>query len=281
MRRGARVVIYIAGLYVAALWVLLACEDRLAFVGWTFRKPWEEPPAGTVVEDARIAASDGNVIDAWWLPPAGWTPAKGALLYMHGNGENVSNCGKALKKWRDELQMGAFGFDYPGYGNSTGTPNEQSCYAAAQAALDWLVQDKKVAAKDVTLVGQSLGGAMAIELACRQRCRMLVTSSTFVSFPEIAQHRFFWIPAYYLVHLHFNNLAKMRELKTPMFITHGTADHAVPFSHGERLYAAIGTEPKRFYAAPGCGHSQPDTEGFYEAVRGFLKETEGDGHRPP
>jgi len=272
-RRVGRVVIYIAGVYVAALWLLLACEDRLAFPGWTFRKAWEGPPAGVVVEDATIAASDGNMIHAWWLPPAGWMPPKGALIYMHGNGENLSNCGHVLKKWRDELQVGVLGFDYPGYGHSTGTPNEESCYAAAQASFDWLTREKKVAAEDVTLVGQSLGGAMAIELACRQRCRMLVTAGAFTSFPEIAQHRFFWIPAFYLVHLRFDNLTKMKELKTPMFITHGTADHAVPFSFGERLYAAIGPEPKRFYPVSGHGHSQPNTAEFYEAVRGFLKET--------
>jgi fermentation-respiration switch protein FrsA (DUF1100 family) len=272
-RRWARVAVWFAGLYIIMLVVLLAGEDRLAFAGWTFRKAWVGPPSGTVVEDAMITAPDGNIIQAWWLPPADWTPAQGALVYMHGNGENLSNCGHALKKWRDELHLGVLGFDYPGYGHSTGTPSEQSCYAAAQAALDWIVREKKVAPENVTLVGQSLGGAMAIELGCRQRCRMVVTSGAFTSFPEIAQHRFFWIPAFYLVHLRFDNLSKMRELKTPMFITHGTADRSVPFSYGERLYAAVGSEPKRFYATPGHGHSQPDSAAFYEAVRGFLKET--------
>jgi len=271
--RWTRVVIWTVGVYVGMLVVLLACEDRLAFAGWTFRKAWVGPPAGSVVEVARVATPDGNMIQAWWLPPAEWTPAQGALLYMHGNGENLSNCGHALKKWRDELKTGVLGFDYPGYGHSTGTPSEQSCYAAAQASLDWIVREKKVAPEDVTLVGQSLGGAMAIELGCRQRCRMVVTSGAFTSFPEIAQHRFFWIPAFYLVHLRFDNLGKMRELKTPMFITHGTADRSVPFSHGERLSAAIGKEPKRFYVTPGHGHSQPETAAFYEAVRGFLTET--------
>lgn len=102
--RWTRVVIWTVGVYVAMLAFLLACEDRLAFAGWTFRKAWVGPPAGTVVEDARVATPDGNTIEAWWLPPAEWTPAQGALLYMHGNGENLSNCGHALKKWRDELK---------------------------------------------------------------------------------------------------------------------------------------------------------------------------------
>jgi hypothetical protein len=271
--RARRIAIWLLVAYLAVLAVLLACEDRLAFPGWTFRKPWIGPPVGAVVEDAVIAAADGNAIRAWWLPPPDWKPTDGALLYMHGNGENLSTCGKALKRWRDNLRMGAMGFDYPGYGYSTGRPNEESCYAAAEASFDWLVREKKVAPRDVVLVGQSLGGAMATELACRHRCRMLVTSGAFTSFPDIAQYDYFWFPARYLVHLRFDNLAKMGKLKTPVFITHGTDDHTVPFSFGQRLYAAAEIEPKRFFPTPGHGHSQPNSAEFYEAVREFLKET--------
>jgi fermentation-respiration switch protein FrsA (DUF1100 family) len=264
---------WLLGVYLAMLVILVAGQDRLTFVGWTFRKPWLRPPAGTVVEDASIATSDGNTIQGWWLPPADWKPADGAILYMHGNGENLSSCGDALKRWRDELRMGVLGFDYPGYGHSTGKPTEESCYAAAQASFAWLVREKKVAAGDVVLIGQSLGCAMATELASSQRCRMLLTSSAFTSFPDVAQYRYFWIPARYLVHLRFDNLAKIGKVNAPVFITHGKDDHAIPISQGERLYAAVTNEPKRFYAVPGHGHSQPNTAEFYNAVRGFLKET--------
>jgi fermentation-respiration switch protein FrsA (DUF1100 family) len=277
VRRFARVAVWLFGVYLAMLVVLVACQDRLAFVGWTFRKPWLGPPAGAVVEEAVIAAPDGNTIQGWWLPPADWKPADGAVLYMHGNGENLSSCGGVLKRWRDELRMGAMGFDYPGYGHSTGTPSEESCYAAAQASFDWLVREKKVAPQDVVLIGQSLGCAMATELASRQRCRMLLTSSAFTSFPDVAQYRYFWLPARYLVHLRFDNLAKMGNVKAPVFISHGINDHAIPISQGERLCAAVTNEPKRFYAVPGHGHSQPNTAGFYEAVREFLKETRREG----
>ena len=197
----------------------------------------------------------------------------GAVLYLHGNGENLSTCGKSLRHWRDELKMGVLGIDYPGYGNSLGTPTEESCYAAAQGALDWLAGEKKVPPQNVVVVGQSLGSAMATEIASRQRCRMLLTSGAFTSFPDIAQYRYSWLPARHLVHLQFDNLSKMRMLMTPVFITHGTDDGRVPFSHGERLFAAAAKAPKKFYPTLGHGHSQPDTTEFYDAVRQFLAET--------
>ena len=271
-RRVARVLAFALGLYVFHIVVLLWFEYRLAFPGWTFNKDWVGPPADTLVEDLTLATSDGNTIQAWWLPPPGWTPAMGAVLFSHGNGENLSNCGGHLRRWRDELKTGALGYDYPGFANSTGRPNEASCYAAAEAAYDWLVNEKKVAPRDIVIVGQSIGGAMATELAARHGCRMLLVAGTFTSFPDEAQHRFFWIPGRYLVRLQFDNLSKLAKIRSPVFVTHGTADDTVPFSHGERLYEAA-HEPKRFYPMPGHPHSHPHTPEFYDAVRQFLAET--------
>ena len=36
-------------------------------------------------------------------------------------------------------------FDYPGYGRSGGRPSEAGCYAAADAAHDWLTAPGRVA----------------------------------------------------------------------------------------------------------------------------------------
>lgn len=270
--RWKRIGIWLIGAYALVVVAVFLGQNRLAFPGWTIRKPWLGAPPKTVVEEEAIATSDGNTIQGWWLPEADWTPVKGAVLYMHGNGENLSSCGKALRNWRNELQVSVLGFDYPGFGHSTGAPDEQSCYAAAQAAFDWIVHEKGVAARDVVVIGQSMGGAMATEIASRQRCRMLLTSGAFTSFPDIAQQHYWWLPARYLVRLRFDNLAKMQRMVTPVFITHGTEDGTVPFTQGERLYAGAASM-KRFYPMPGHGHSQPDTSEFYRAVRAFLRET--------
>lgn len=271
-RRMIRFLLWVIAVYGLTLLVLVAGENRLAFPGWTIRKPWLSPPVKTVVEEVRIATADGNTIGGWWLPEAERTPERGAVLYLHGNGQNVSTCGKELRNWRNELQRSVLGIDYPGFGHSTGTPNEQSCYSAAQAALDWIAREKKVPARNVVVIGQSMGGAMATEIASRQRCRLLVVSGAFTSFPDIAQHHYGWLPAGYLVRSRFDNLSKMRTMKTPVFIAHGTADSTVPFAHGERLFAAA-AGLKRFYPLPGHGHSPPNTDRFYEEVRTFLRET--------
>jgi fermentation-respiration switch protein FrsA (DUF1100 family) len=264
-------------LYGLTVLMLFFGQERLAFAGWTFPKPWLGFPEGAAVEAQTIRAADGNAIEAWWLPPPGWTPAKGALIYIHGNSENLSTCGTTLVRWRDQLQTGVLGFDYPGFGHSTGRPREQSCYTAAEASFVWLVREKKVVPRDIIVVGQSLGGAVATELASRRPCRMLLTSGAFTSFPDAAQSRYFWLPARHLVHLRFDNLSKMKELRTPVFIAHGTDDHTVPPSQAERLFAAAG-EPRHFHLVPDGRHSHPKTPEFFEAVRQFLRETSPANH---
>lgn len=272
-RRWTRVALFLLALYVLTAGVIVACEDRIAFPGWTFGKANSRPPGGVPVEEVAIRASDGNSLQGWWLRSPAWTPERGAVIYLHGNSENLSQCGRSLVRWRDELQKGVLGFDYPGFGTSTGQPNEQSCYAASQAAFEWLVREKKVAPRDIIVVGQSMGGAMAVDLAGRQRCRMLITSGAFSSFPEMAQHRFFWMPARWLVRSRFDNLGKIGRVGAPVFIAHGAADHVVPYAQGEQLFAAA-RAPKRFYSEPGQHHAQPKSRAFFEAVRAFLQETE-------
>src|SRR5438046_2954266 len=83
---------------------------------------------------------------------------------------------------------------YPGYGRSGGSPTEAGCYAAADAAFDWLTAAQQVAPEDILLYGTSLGGGVAIDLASRRPHRALVLSSTFTSLPDTAQDLYPWLP---------------------------------------------------------------------------------------
>ena len=269
-----RVAEAVVGFNVLLIAVLVAFEDRLAFPGWTFGKAMLAPPPNVSVEDRVLLSATGDHVDSWWLAPAGWAPSKGAVIYFHGNAENLSTCSRALIRWRDELRTGVLGIDYPGYGKSTGRPGEQSCLAAERAAFHFLVEQKHVAPRDIVVVGQSMGAAFAIDLASHEHCRLLVTSGAFTSVPDMAQHRFFWLPIRPFVHMQLNSLEKIRSAATPVFIAHGTADHVVPFAQGERLFQAA-QEPKRFFRVEDGHHAQPKTPEFYEAVRQFLREHAG------
>jgi fermentation-respiration switch protein FrsA (DUF1100 family) len=163
-------------------------------------------------------------------------------------------------------------FDYPGFGLSEGKPSEAGCYAAADAAYDWLTSIARVPAERITLFGVSLGGGVAVDLAARRPARALVLIKTFTSIPDVAAHILPGLPVRRLMVNEFDSLAKIPRCTQPLFVASGTSDHLVPLRLGCRLYEA-GNEPKQFYPIVGNRHNEPLTPEFYAALSGFLART--------
>jgi uncharacterized protein len=270
-RRVAKFLILAGVVYLVTLLVLLALEDRLLFSGALVARTWHEPAANLGVREITFDSDDGAQIHAWFTAPQGWKPQQGAVLISHGNGNNLSSMGDCVARWRERLGRAVLVYDYPGYGKSTGRPSETACYAAGEAAFAWLIS-QGVSADEIILVGESLGGATALELATRHSVRLLVLHSAFTSFPDVAQARVPWYPARYLVHNQMRNIEKIPRVHCPVLITHGTADFTVPFSHGERLFAAA-NQPKKFIRMDGQGHYPPADAEFFNAVQRLLSKT--------
>jgi uncharacterized protein len=269
--RVARSAIILLFGYGGVLLVLLALENFFLYPALSASASWEKPPVGLPVEDVWLTSADGTAIHAWFTAPADWNPDTGVLIYCHGNAGNLSGRGVALWNFQQVLGLAVLIFDYPGYGKSGGQPSEAGCYAAGDAAYDYLTTVKKVPPARVVLYGGSLGGAVAVDLATRHPHRALVLVSTFTSFPDMAQYKFPWLPGRWLVRNRYLSLDKIRTLHSPIFIAHGTEDTVIPFRQGQRLFESA-SEPKHFLPMPGIGHNDALIEGFYEELQRFLAE---------
>jgi fermentation-respiration switch protein FrsA (DUF1100 family) len=270
--RTGRTVVFSGYCYLGVLVVLLALENWFLFHPITAAEEWWPPPTGLHAEDVQLTSADGTMVHAWWCPPPAWRSEHGALLYCHGNAGNLSHRGEGVKRWQDQFGVAVLIFDYPGFGRSHGRPSEAGCYAAGEAAYDWLVHGASVRPENILLYGGSLGGAIATDLAVRRPHRALILLSTFSSFPDMAQKTFPWLPARWLVRNQFDNVGKIGKTSRPIFIAHGTADRLVPFRQAERLFATA-AEPKRFFPMEGFGHDEGAPPAFYESLRQFLVET--------
>ncbi len=268
-RFALRCLLVLALGYGATLLVLLALEDRLLFHPAPAARRWAESPAGFAVEDVAFQAADGTPLHGRWFPCRG---ARGAVLVCHSRAGNLSlELGAAaLAGWQREVGVSVFVFDYPGYGRSGGRPGEAGCYAAADAAYDWLT--RRVAPRDVLIFGRSLGSAVAVDLASRRPHRALVLVSPFTSIPAVVQRVYPVLPARALMHNRFDSAAKVGRCPRPLLVVHGTHDHLVPLAEGQRLFAAA-KEPKRFRPVAGARHDDSVLAGFFPAVRRFLAET--------
>jgi fermentation-respiration switch protein FrsA (DUF1100 family) len=252
------------------LFVVILCmifENRLIYFPSTAAQAWGEKPDARTV-DVHVVSADGTKLHGWWLPPT--KPEAGGLMYCHGNGGNLSGLGQFSLRIQDALNgCGVLVFDYPGYGMSEGSPSETGCIAAADAFWKFLTTEQKIDGSRIVLVGDSLGGGVATDLASRVKPRALVLVRTFTTLPEVAKDRYPFLPVKMLMRTQFASAAKLERVQAPVFIAHGTADTLVRPRHAEGLFAAA-KEPKTLYWMDGADHNDSLTPGFLEALKSFL-----------
>ena len=262
-----RVAALLLAAYVGVVVVFWFLERRLVFHP-SSGESWLKPEDARS-QDVTFAATDGATVHGRWIPPE--SPDAGAVLVAHGNGGNLTHRGKIAAEMRRTLGAGVLVFDYPGYGKNDGTPTEDGCYAAGEAAFAWLTNEQRIPPGRVVLCGESLGGGVAVELATRHEHRALVLVYTFTSLPAAAKYHFPFLPAHTFMRTRFDNLAKIGRCHRPVFIVHGTADRTVPFRHAEQLYAAA-NEPKQLLRLEGAGHDMFIANLYTAVLAQFLRE---------
>lgn len=262
--RLRRMFVLAGGAYLLIVVVMMVFENNLVYFPASARAYWRPKPDARIV-DVSFPSRDGALLHGWYFAEPG---ANQALLICHGNAGNVSSRGPLMMNLSQPCRAAVFVFDYPGYGKSAGRPTETGCYAAADAAYDWLVNEKRFPPERILLVGESLGGGVAVDLARRRDHRALVLFSTFTSLPDAARVHYPWLPVQWLMRNRFDSLSKIRDCHRPLFIAHGTTDTIVPFALAERLFAAA-NEPKRFVAMPGHDHNDPIPSECLDELRRF------------
>jgi fermentation-respiration switch protein FrsA (DUF1100 family) len=259
----------IAGLLVGLAALMLVFERKLIYFP---QDAHEVTPRdlGLAFEDLTLTAEDGVRIHAFYLPPPGepqWT-----VLLAHGNGGNVSHRLDRALLLHSKLRAAVLLFDYRGYGRSEGSPDEEGTYRDARAAHRWLLEEKRVPADRLVAFGESLGSAVALDLALARPCRALVLESPFASIPAMARAVYPFLPLWPFVRTRYDNESKVPRLAVPLLVLHGDRDEVVPFTQGRRVFEAA-PEPKRFYPIPGAGHNDTYLVGgaaYWDTVRAFL-----------
>jgi uncharacterized protein len=269
MKRWLRIPAYIVFIYVVLVAMLLLIENKLVYHPTTAAENWI-PPHIADIQDVYLTCADGTRVHAWYCSCPG---SDEALLYCHGNAGNLSQRGASVVKLRDVLKVAVLIIDYPGYGKSDGSPSEQGCYQAADAAHVWLTDEKKFAPKKILLYGASLGGGVITDLASCKDHRALVLIKTFTSLPDVASELFWWLPVpkRAIMRNRFDSLSKIASCRGPVFIAHGTQDELIPCTHGKRLYEAA-NDPKLFMALPGQGHNDALPEELFNSLKDFLQQ---------
>lgn len=212
-----------------------------------------ELPANAEEEWIPVPGTDQR-IHGWWQTREHRTDAP-AILYLHGARRTVESSAYRTRRLV-EAGFDVLSIDYRGFGRSDGAlPSEAMSYADAQAAWRWLAS--KVPATTPRIVyGHSIGGAVAIELATRERdIAALAVESTFTTLPELfATMRYGWLPVGFLITQRFESIDKIARVDAPKLFIHGTRDWLVPHTMSDQLHEAA-LEPKALLKIEGGSHS--------------------------
>jgi pimeloyl-ACP methyl ester carboxylesterase len=193
------------------------------------------------------------------------------ILYLNSAGESIH--GRDVRDGLTTLQglgYNVLSFDYRGFGRTKGEPSEAGVYADATAAYRHLTDVERVNPAHIVLAGQSLGSAVAVELATRLPTAGLVLLSAIDSVPSVGARLFPWAPVRLLASHQFDSLAKIGRITVPIVIVHATDDRFIPMQTARALYDQA-TAPRLLLETTG-GHDDAgfrDTERLAEALHRF------------
>jgi len=222
-------------------------------------------PRGLNFEDAWFKSADGTRLHGWFVEDE---HPRAVVLFCHGNGGNVANWADELRVLHDRVGVTAMLFDYRGYGRSDGVPTEEGVLADARAARRWLANRVGIPESEIVVMGRSLGGAVAVDLAT-DGARGLVIESTFTSMPAVGHAMFPWLPMRSVMQTQFDSISKIGKYHGPLLQSHGTADRLLPYEMGVVLFDAANL-PKKFITIPNGDHQDPQTPEYYAALDVFL-----------
>ena len=236
--------------YAALVAFMYLFQARLVYFPQVQRDIAATPKAyGLDFDSLRLTTEDGETLSAWWVPHG--SPA-GAVLILHGNAGNISHRIDYLTMFH-RLGYSALIIDYRGYGTSTGTPSEEGTYRDAMTGWNWLTGARGVPARDIVVVGESLGGAVAVWLASQVTPGALVVASSFTSVPNLGAQVYPFIPVRMICRFSYDSISKVGSIRAPVLIAHSRDDDIIPFSHGRALFDAA-AQPKAFLEMRG-GHN--------------------------
>lgn len=208
-------------------------------------KNMDKVPSG--IQEIFFETPDKIVLYAWYSKVK---KSKDTILYCHGNAGNISSRIYAIKIF-NELGYDVFAFDYRGYGHSNGHPSELGLYIDVETSYKWLISSG-VSKKHIIGYGESLGGAVIIDLATKQKMKAIILLCTFTSGDNMVRK---YLKGYNIIRYNgFNSIDKIKQITIPKLIFSSKDDEIVSYSMGQELFSSA-PDPKKFVPLNG-GHNE-------------------------
>ncbi|HEX6322872.1 MAG TPA: alpha/beta hydrolase [Vicinamibacterales bacterium] len=219
-------------------------------------------------EPVTLTTGDGLTLSGWFLP-AHDPPARFTVIVFNGNAGNRAHRAPLAAALRRH-GMAVLLFDYRGFGGNPGTPTERGLAADARAARTYLASRTDVDLSRLVYFGESLGTAVAVDLAAEHPPAALVLRSPFASMAEVGQFHYPFLPVRWLLRDRFAAADVIGRVTSPVLVIAGGRDAIVPPVHSRRLYEAA-REPKQLLVIEGADHNDHALFAGAELIDGVVR----------
>ena len=251
-KRGLRMLLAIViGLFLLLV-LLMFFPERIIF----------QPPRWQGMPETPLLIDSGREkIAALYHPGDSWV-----ILYSHGNGEDLSTVRHRLRQYQ-QRGFAVIGYDYQGYGASTGKASVEGACRNIEAVYRYLTESEGVPPEKILVTGFSVGSGASCWLARNFPIGGLILEAPFASAFQAV------LPFSNLPGDRFLNHRHIRQCQAPVLIIHGEKDRIVPVRNGKKLFAAA-SEPKKLILVPEAGHYDFEErlgEKYWQAYQQFIE----------
>ena len=201
----------IATIYALILLLVFVFSDKLMFA----------PPPRTYVKTTEHSSFDyGGKSQLTCIFLKAENP-RGNIFYCHGNGEDLGMIYPFLNALR-KFGYNVFSYDYAGYGYSDEKPSEKKLYKSAESAWQFAQEKYGFTPTNTFLMGFSLGSAVALHTSTlAENWRGVIITG------GIAKGALTMLPVNIIPWKILDNVSKIKKLKAPLLLLHGTKDRIV------------------------------------------------------
>ena len=217
------------------------------------------------IKKVSIPTSDNHNLLGWFHKK---DISKKTILFLHGNAGSLENRIYKLNHF-ENFDLNFLIIAWRGFSGNPGKPNEKGLYDDAKSATRWL---KSIGIKEekIILYGESLGTAVAIEIAQNKNFAGIVLESPFTSMIEMGKNYYSFFPVNLLLKDRYESIKKIKNIHSPILVMHGKKDSIVPFKMGKKIYASANL-PKFHYFSEYDDHMMNYNELLVEKLKLFFR----------
>ena len=217
------------------------------------------------IEKVNITTSDNLNLLGWFHKK---DISKNTILFLHGNAGSLENRIYKLNHF-ENFDLNFLIIAWRGFSGNSGKPNEKGLYDDAKSAVNWL-KSKGIKEENIILYGESLGSAVAIEIAQNKKFSGIVLESAFTSMVEMGKKHYPFFPVSFLLKDRYESINKIKNIHIPVLVMHGKRDSIVPFEMGKKIYTSANS-PKFYYFSEYDDHMIDYNKLLIEKLKSFIE----------